>query len=281
VCAVALIAVSAAAVIVRLAQGAEPVTLAFWRTAIVAALLTPFVRCRPNRRELAWTALAGALLAAHFWAWFASLGLTSVMRSTVLVTLAPAWAGLLEWAVLGEAPARRFWAGLALALPGVAIMSASDSLGSGAPMGDGLALLGGMFTAGYYVVGRSVRRRLDIATYGALVCAFAAAPLLLLAAPLTDAPLLDLPRNAWLAIVALALGPQLLGHIGFNWAIRWLPASLVSGIILLEPVGATALAVGVLGEVPSPRAMTGGAVVIAGVAVMIAPRPRPIAADPE
>ena len=149
--------------------------------------------------------------------------------------LAPAWAGLLEWALLGQPPARRFWVGLALALPGVAIMSAADSLGQGAPLGDGLAVIGGMFTAGYYVVGRSVRRRLDIATYGCLVCAFAAAPLLLLAVPITAAPLLDLPGAAWVAFAALALGPQLLGHIGFNWAIRWLPASLVSGIILLEP----------------------------------------------
>ena len=242
-----MLAVSAAAVLVRLADGVHPVTLAFWRTAIVAALLAPFARIRLAPRDVGLTALAGLLLAAHFWAWFASLALTSVLRSTVLVTLAPTWAGLLEWGVLRDPPPRRFWIGLALSVPGVAVMSAGDGLGDGRLLGDGLALLGGVFTAGYFVVGRRLRQRTDIATHGAGVCGFAALALGVIATPLTSAPLPDLPDGAWPVIAALALGPQLLGHIGFNWALRWLPASFVSGIILLEPVGAGALAAAVLG----------------------------------
>lgn len=255
--------------LVRLSGGAHPVTLAFWRTALVAALLAPFARIRLARRDLAVTAVAGLLLAAHFWTWFASLALTSVLRSTVLVTLAPVWAGLMEWLLLKDPPPRRFWLGVAVALPGVALMSAGDGLGQGRLAGDGLALLGGIFTAGYYLAGRSVRQRADIATYGALVCAFAALPLLVVAAPLTGAPLLDLPGRAWVVIAAMALGPQLLGHIGFNWALRWLPASFVSAVILLEPVGATALAAGLLNETPSLPAVAGASLVVAGVGVSV------------
>ena len=265
----ALLAVSAAAVLVRLAEGAHPVTLAFWRTAIVAILLAPFARIRLGRHDLLLTAAAGLLLAAHFWTWFASLSMTSVLRSTVLVTLAPVWAGLLEWVVLRDPPHRRFWLGVAVAVPGVAVMSAGDGLGEGRLVGDGLALVGGMFTAGYYLAGRSVRQRADIATYGALVCAFAALPLLLVATPLTGAPVLDLPGAVWVVVAAMGLGPQLLGHIGFNWALRWLPASFVSGIILLEPVGATALAAGILDETPSTAALAGGALVMAGVGAIV------------
>ncbi len=271
VCTIAVVAVSAAAVLVRLADGTHPVALAFWRTAIVAALLAPFARIRLARRDLALTALAGVLLAAHFWSWFASLALTSVLRSTVLVTLAPVWAGLLEWGVLKDPPPRRFWIGVAIAVPGVAIMSAGDGLGDGRVLGDGLALLGGCLTAGYYLAGRSVRQRADIATYGAWVCGFAALALLAFAAPLTGAELLDLPAGAWVVVAALALGPQLLGHVGFNWALRWLPASFVSAIILLEPVGATALAAVVLSELPSAIAMAGAALVVTGVGTIILP----------
>jgi drug/metabolite transporter (DMT)-like permease len=148
-------------------------------------------------------------------------------------------------------------------------MSAGDGLGEGQLVGDGLALLGGVFTACYFLAGRSVRQRADIATYGAWVCAFAAAPLLLVAAPLTGAPVIDLPPNVWIVVVVMALGPQLLGHIGFNWSLRWLPASLVSGVILLEPVCATALAVGVLGETPSGIAVAGGLLVVAGVGAIV------------
>jgi drug/metabolite transporter (DMT)-like permease len=275
---VAVVAVSAAAVLVRLAEGVHPVALAFWRTAAVAGLLAPFAGRRLLRlslRDVGLTALAGALLAAHFWAWFASLALTSVLRSTVLVTLAPIWAGLLEWLVLRDPPGRRFWVGIAVALPGVAVMSAGEGLGEGRLAGDALALLGGLFTAGYYLAGRSVRQRADIATYGAGVCGSAALCLALVAVCLgagsLGSPLVDLPAAAWPVIAAMAFGPQLLGHIGFNWAVRWLPASLVSGIILLEPVGATILAALVLAELPSAVALVGGAFVVAGVGFILVP----------
>ena len=264
--ALAVLAVSAAAVLVRLAGDAHPAAVGFWRCAGAAVLLAPWIRPLP-RRDALLTLLAGALLAAHFWSWFASLATTSVMRSTVLVTLAPIWVGLLEWLVLRDAPPRRFWAGIGVAVAGVALMTATggDS-GPGSVGGDALALLGGVFGAGYFVVGRAVRPRVPIGTYGALVSGAAALWLL----PVVwgaDAALTGFPPAAWAALAGLVVGPQLLGHVGLNYAVRYLTAAFVSSVVLLEPVGATLLAVAVFGEVPSPAAAAGAAVTVVGVLV--------------
>jgi drug/metabolite transporter (DMT)-like permease len=266
--AVAVAAVSSAAVIVSALPDVPPLTLAMWRTAIVAAVLAPWVR--PVRgSDLARIGLAGLCLAAHFAVWFQSLHETSVLRSTVLVCLGPVWTGLFEWAILREPPRFRYWLGLALAVPAIAVMSL-DGLDAGSWRGDALALLAGILGSAYFLIGRTVRARVGIGTYASLVCT-AAALVLAPAAVATGAPLLDLPLEAWLGILALALGPQLLGHNGFNYALRWLPASTVTTATLLEPVGATLIAWATLGQRPGLLAAIAGAVILAGVGVAAVP----------
>jgi drug/metabolite transporter (DMT)-like permease len=263
---VALVAVSSAGVLVRAAEGADPLAIALWRTTLVATLLLP--AARPiSRRDAALVALGGACLAAHFVTWFASLASISVMRSTVLVCLGPLWTGLMEWAVYRERPSRAFWIGLAVAVPGVALLAGTDD-GPASLTGDVLATVGGMLSAAYLVVGRSVRARVGIGTYAPLVCV-AAALCLLPVVIATGTPVVGFPATTWAAIVGLALGPQMLGHNGYNYALRYLKAATVSTVVLLEPVGATLLAAVFLGEVPGALAVVGGLLAIAGVIISI------------
>jgi len=264
VLAVAVLAISSAAVIVRAIEGVHPLAIAFWRTLTVAVLLAPAARRIPTR-DAALIGLSGACLAAHFTAWFASLEHITVMRSTVLVSLGPVWTGLLEWGVLRHRPRARFWGGLALAIPGVALLTGALPTAQ-ALRGDGLALLGGVLAAMYFVIGRSVRQRVGIGTYACLVCA-AAAAILLPAMVATGTPAVGFPTHTWVLLAALALGPQLLGHNGLNYALRYLPAGTVSSLTILEPVGATLLAALLLAEFPAPLAAVGAVVTVAGVGI--------------
>ncbi len=263
VLAVALVAISSAAVLVRAIDDASPVAIAFWRSLLVAVLLAPAVR-RVSPAEAARIALAGACLAAHFVSWFASLGHISVMRSTVLVCLGPLWAGLIEWGVLGRSPGRPFFLGLGVGLGGIALLTGAP--GAATLVGDLLALLGGVLGALYFVLGRSVRVRVGIGTYAALACAAAALSLLPVAWAWGE-PLAGFHTRTWLLVLALALGPQLLGHNGLNYALRWYSAATVSAVTLLEPAGATALAAIFLGELPTPLAVLGAVISLAGVAL--------------
>ncbi len=268
VLALAVTAVGSAGVLVRLAEGVHPLAVAFWRTLLVCLVFLPFVR-RFHRREVLLAGAAGGLLALHFWTWFSSLAHISVLRSTVLVCLTPIWSGLLERVFFGQSPRPRFWAGIILALVGVVVMS-GGALGGGSTKGDLLALAGGWLSSGYLVVGRAGRQRAEMGTWGALVCGSATLWLLLFAL-LVDVPLSGFSQTSWLALLALALGPQLAGHMGFNYAVRYVPAAVVGAVILLEPVLGAALAALVLNERPGAAEMVGAAVILVGVYGAVAP----------
>ena len=261
---VAVLAVSSAAPLVKLSGGVHPLTLGFWRTAGVGLMMTPWIR-KPQPQDIKLVALAGVCLALHFWSWFASLEHTTVLRSTLLVCLGPIWLGLAEWGLLKTPPPRRFWGGISLAIMGIWLMS-GGTLSGGAWLGDGLAVLGGWLGSAYLFTGREVRQRLGIGPYAGLVSLVAASVLLVLALVM-EAPLVGHSSKGWWVILGLTLGPQLLGHNGFNYVVGSVKASVVSAAILLEPLGAAILAALFLEETPTSLEMAAGLLLLIGVGV--------------
>jgi drug/metabolite transporter (DMT)-like permease len=269
----AIVAVSMAGTLVRLSPTTHPLVLAFWRVLFAGVALSPALRRLPGR-DLLLTGLGSLFLALHFWTWFSSLHLTTVMRSTLLCCLAPVWCAGLEWAFLGVRPTLRFGAGVLVALAGVGVMVGAAKTGVVASVaGDGWAILAGMLGAAYFTLGRDVRARVNISTYGAWSCLLGAAWLLLLAT-LTGTPLQPLEPRAWAVAVGLAVGPQLIGHLGFNYAVGHLSAAVVATVILLEPVAATAVAAALLDEKPGLTDILGGVVTLFGVGLAVLPARR-------
>lgn len=267
VLAAAVLGISSSAVLVRGMAGADPVVIAAWRTLGAAVVLAPALGRglpRLEARDRVAVLAAGVALGLHFWTWFASLTATTVLRSTLLVCTVPAWTAGLEWALFGVRPRLGHAVGLAVALPGLGLLAASG--GRGTLAGDALAIGAAVLWAAYFLLGRELRQRVDAATTMSLVCAAAAAVLFPMAL-VTGAPLGgDWPAGTWGRLALAVLGPQLVGHLGFVYAVRYVRASTVSMVALLEPVGATVLAAAVLGEIPSPGAAVGGALVLVGIA---------------
>ncbi|CAE7532097.1 unnamed protein product [Symbiodinium natans] len=262
---VAVLAASSGAIFVRLAHGLPPLAMAFWRTSLASVALAPFGRSL-GRKDSKLAALAGIALAFHFWTWIASVQRTTVLRSTLLVSLSPIWAGLLAFVTGEDVPTGRFWLGVGIAIGGLGCSAGAGS-SHGDLLGDLLALLGGIFCAIYLSIGRDVRQRVGIGCYGTRLCGCSAACLALVAL-VTGTPLWPTCERHWLAVCALAVGPQLTGHIGFNFALEYLPAATVAAAILLEPLAASFLAALLLGEVPTPQQLYGAVIVITGLAVI-------------
>jgi drug/metabolite transporter (DMT)-like permease len=274
VLALAALGTSSGAVLVRLAEAPASVT-AFWRLALSVLLLLPaFVASRGwrdwtgmSRRDVALLGLAGVCLAFHFIAWFRSLAFTSVASSTVLVSVHPLFVGALSALWLREPPSRVEWVGIGIAVLGAGCIGWGDLRGGPDPLrGDLLALLAAGLGALYFTVGRRLRARLGIWSYAVPVYASAAVACASFAL-VEGAPITGWPAGTWAAFVGLAVGPMLLGHTGFNWALRHVRAYVVSLVQLLEPIGATILAVLVLGrhEVPGWNVWLGGALILVGV----------------
>lgn len=276
----ALLGVSLSGPLVRLSH-AHPLAIAAWRLAfslvVIAVALLVTGQWRQWRllswREGAIGAGAGGMLALHFWSWNTSVALTSVAASVVLVNTQPVVVALLSVIWLREAPSRRQWSGIAVAMVGAFIVALPDLLATSnavarprALLGDLLALVGAVTAATYFVAGRRLRGTLELWAYVGLVYGSCFVALLLLAA-LTAAPVVPQPPRELALFAGLALGPMLLGHTGLNWALKRSPAYVVNLTLLGEPVGATLIAAFLPGirEVPAPLTFVGGAIVFIGI----------------
>jgi drug/metabolite transporter (DMT)-like permease len=75
--------------------------------------------------------------------------------------------------------------------------------------------------------------------------------------------------QAWVLILALTLGAQLLGHTLINKVLATTSATVVSLAILLEMPGATVIAAVTLGQLPPPGIIPAVALMFAGIVLVI------------
>jgi len=264
-----------ASIFTRLAA-APPMVIAFYRLGFTVVLLAPFA-LRPawyewrrmSGRDALLAVLSGALLALHFTAWIGSLNYTSIASSTVLVAMQPLFVVAGGYIFYREKIARAGLVGAALALIGSVLVGFGDfDVGGRALWGDVLALAGAVFVAGYVLIGRGVRRRLSLSSYTLIVYGTGAL-VLLLGSLFTGTPLYPYPPGTWLWLALLALVPTICGHTVFNWALRYVRAAVISVSILGEPVGASILAYFIFNQLPSWLQLSGGIIIITGLAVFI------------
>jgi drug/metabolite transporter (DMT)-like permease len=212
--------------------------------------------------------VSGACLAVHFWSWITSLAYTSVASSTVLVTTNPIWVGLASLLLLRERPAAAGIAGIVLSIVGTGLIFAADSqTDTAAPhagLGNGLALIGAISASAYLLIGRGLRAHLGLLSYIWLAYA-AAAALLWIGVTASGSAVLGFSVLAYVVLLALAVGPQLLGHTAFNWSLRHLSATFVALSILGEPVGSAVLAYFIFGEKLATLQLAGFLLILAGI----------------
>jgi drug/metabolite transporter (DMT)-like permease len=227
---------------------------------------------RLGRRDWTLAIIAGLFLAGHFWTWIASIDLTTVSSSVVLVSTQPVFVALLSGLLLGERASLRQWIGIVIAVAGAAVIAWGDfGAGRSALLGDALALAGAVLVSVYYVIGRRLRLHIDLWWYIFIIYGIAAGALVLAIAVLPGVPLTGFPARDWLVFLALAAGPMMLGHTGVNYALRYVRAYIANLAILGEPVGATLIAwlLPAIAEVPGPQTLVGGALILTGIVVTV------------
>ena len=255
--------------------GAPALAVAFWRCALGVGILLPFALVRgdrfPTGRALYVGIASGVALGAHFGFWISSLDYTSVAASVVLVSNTPVFVAILAYLLFGEKTTLLSFVGILVALGGTVVISQDGSVGSAALFGNFLAILGALTFTVYVLVGRSQRSAAEpvgVLPYS-IVLYSAAALALLPAALLSGDRLWGYSGETWFWLAAIAVGPQILGHTVFNWALRYVEASVISGTVLAEPVVASLLAWFVLSERPGIATVIGGAIVLAGIFLLL------------
>jgi drug/metabolite transporter (DMT)-like permease len=284
---VAVLAISSSAPLIAFAA-APALAIAFWRNALAVGVLVPAAGLhrrdelasllRGDRRRTGLVCvLAGLALAVHFGTWVPSAKLTTAAAATALVCTQPVWTALIA-ALRGVPVPRATWLGVGLAAVGATLATGADLGVSGrAVTGDLLALAGAVAGAVYATLGERARAAVSTTTYTSVcyaVCAVALGGACLAG----GVPLAGFTGTAWLAIAALTVGPQLLGHSLVNYSLDRVSATTASVLMLLEVPGAALLAWWWLGQAPAVRAVPGLVLLILGVAVVLlgaARRPAP------
>ena len=286
VIAVALLAVSSSAPLIAFAV-APSLAIAFWRNALsvvpigsMAVVgrrgeLRALFGSGAGRRTVLVCAVAGVTLAVHFATWIPSAKLTSVAMAVALVCTTPVWVAVISVA-RGAHVRRSTWLGIGVAVSGVALSTGADLRVSGqAVAGDALALAGGVAAAVYTVLGERVRASTSTTTY-TLICYTVCAVVLLGMCLVAGVRLTGYSGATWVAILAMAIGPQLLGHSLINYALDRVSATTISVFLLLEVPGAALITWLWLGQLPAARSVPGLLILMAGVAVVVFGARRPV-----
>jgi drug/metabolite transporter (DMT)-like permease len=266
---IGILAVSTASIFIKLCD-APALIIASYRMILASLLLIPVAAHQKlwrqwNGLSFKWGALAGLFLGFHFAFWIGSLKFTSVASSVVLVSTSPVFVGIGGWLFLRERLNLRLSLGILLSVIGSGLISYGDMATSKeAFLGDGMALLGALGASGYFLVGRKLRKDQGLAAYILPAYSTAGAVLVLLSLAFQK-PFFGYSSNTYALFLLLALIPQLIGHTTFNWALKYLPASMVAITTLGEPIGSSILAYTILGESLTPLKVLGGLTIFAGI----------------
>ncbi|MGE5609808.1 MAG: DMT family transporter [Bacillota bacterium] len=238
------------------------------------ALLLPFLANNSpmsHRPAWKWLLLSGIVLAIHWGTFFHSIQISTVAIGLLTFSSFPFFVTLLEPWLFRE---RWRWLDLAtacLVLTGLALIVPHFDLANNLTRGAFWGILSGLTFAILSLINRhlvATHPPILLAACQNLIAALALAPFVL---PHLIRP--DLRTLLLLAILGILC--TALAHVLFIKSLAHVRAQLASTVAGLESVYGITLAFLLLGEVPSPRTLLGGTIVLAAVILATLKRPQP------
>ena len=237
-----------------------PGVIVFGRTVVASIALAALLRVAGERRgRFEWRfALNGAVLALHWVAFFQAIQVATVAVALLGFASFPLFVLLLETALLRRSSSVGEWAIAAAVTAGLLLLVPEFRLENRTVQGLLWGLVSG-FSFALLAVGNkalSARRTAgEIAFWQNACAAICLLPAAAAAPALPDARSLAL-------LVVLGVACTALAHTLFIRSLRTLSAHTASIVAALEPVYGIALAVVLLGEIPSVRTLAGGALIV-------------------
>ena len=258
----AALAWSTAGLVTR-ATTTDPWTTLFWRSVFACLFLAVYIGLRDGRgalRPFGELGLAGLGVAVSFGismtCFIIALKETTVANVLIFQAAAPFVAAVLGWLWLGERVSLRSGLAILATAAGIVVM-VSDSVAAGRVLGDLISAVMGISFAIMVVL---ARRHRAVSMTAAM--ALAAALTALVALPF--ASLAPAPADFAL-LAAFGVGQMGLGLVLFTAGVRLIPAADAGLITVIEVILAPVWVWLAFGEDPGPRALVGGAIVLAAV----------------
>jgi drug/metabolite transporter (DMT)-like permease len=252
-----------------------PVFLLAWmRFAIAAVAMAGWVRRSPAEDALDSHGRRLLFLESFFGNFLFSVCMlfgvarTSAMAAGVIMAALPGVVALLSWALLRERIGSRVWAGIACAVGGIALVSASRHQTGAAVSLAGNALLLGAVTceALYVVIGKRLTGHLSPRRISALINLWGLA--LVTPFGLWQALAFDfatVPGPSWWLLLFYAIAASIITVWLWMTGLKQVPASSAGVFTVLLPVSAAAVGVVFLGERFSASQLAAFALALLGV----------------
>jgi drug/metabolite transporter (DMT)-like permease len=274
---VGLVAASQSGNIIRLGD-AHPVTIAAFRLGLASLFFIALSGAKLrqlwtlSQREVGLLFAAGVALAFHFFAWIGAVQLTTVANAAIFFAINPVITSTAAHFVFQERLTGRLLASIGLGLFGVAVLGWQDlNLSPQHLPGDGAALVCSLLFTLYFLLGKTLRRKLDTGVYVAALYGVAALTSILAMLVLNE-PFTGYTDRTYLCFVLMAMVPTIIGHTSLNHALRHIDAGKVSALTLSEPALAAGVAYFAWDEALSSQAAVGYAVICASVLVLVSER---------
>lgn len=249
-----------------------PILLMSFRFGVTALALVWFVRPPWGQmRALLWVSLVSA--AIQYSLTFSGLKGLDAGVTALIVQLEVPFLTLLGALWLAEKTSLRKWVGIAVAFGGVALIIGAPA--GQVALGSAALVIGGSMA---WAIGQVLVRRLDGIdglTVTAWVAVFATPQLVVMSLIFESGQIAAIQSAGpvvWISVAYLGLVMTALGYALWYSLIRRHPVSHAAPFLLLLPVVSVAGGVMFLGETLTPTALLGGAIVIAGVALILLER---------
>jgi drug/metabolite transporter (DMT)-like permease len=209
--------------------------------------------------------LGGLFFGLELACWNLSIGYLNATIPTILVNLSAVWVSVGAALVYKERGSAFHWLGMLVALIGVfALVGFRNVIGLHIDTGTILALAASLFLALYTLTIKQARTKSDtisilfFALLGSLI------PLSALAL-LKRIPLMGFSPESWICLAGLGLVVQVGGYCSINYVLKYISATKVSLLTLLQPILTALLSVIILKESFGSQTLIGGAIIMLGL----------------
>ncbi|MFA5552169.1 MAG: DMT family transporter [Trueperaceae bacterium] len=247
--------------------------LTLLRHVVASAAFLPLLlgfraRLLPRRQDVPFFLLLGVIgytvyhLALNYGQTNVSAGAASLIIAT-----APAITALLAVVMVGERLPAAGWVGSAISFVGVALIVVGDSGGVRFNVYAWLIVLAAVSTSFYAILQRRLFDRYRPIEVAAFATWAGTVPMLAFA-PGVVADVAAASTRALLATVYIGVFPSAVAYTIFAFALSRAPVTVVAAALYMVPVFSLIASWLLVGEVPGPLTVVGGAVAIGGIVLL-------------